>query len=78
MTFKSKSIFVEIVKDLSTYSKSDIIVLAKKWSIPFMNKSQAVNVIAYKIFSKNFANNDIKIGNMNGINPNKQKKNLIT
>ena len=56
MTIKSKNIFVEIVKDLSTYPKKDIIVLAKKWSIPFMNKFQAVNVIAYKIFSDNFYN----------------------
>ena len=54
MTFKSKNIFVEIVKDLSTYSKRDIIVLAKKWSIPFVNKSQAINVISYKIFTDNF------------------------
>ena len=52
----SKNIFSEIVKDLSTYSERDIIVLAKKWSIPFVNKSQTVNVIAYKIFSDNFSN----------------------
>ena len=70
----SKNIFSEIVKDLSTYSERDILILARKWSIPFVNKSQAVNVIAYKIFSDNFSNNVIKIGKMDGINPNKQKK----
>ena len=60
MTLNSKNIFYELVKDLSTYSKSDILILARKWSIPFVNKSQAVNVIAYKIFLDNF----VKIGNI--------------
>ena len=56
MTSISENIFSEIVRDLSTYSKSDILILARKWSIPFVNKSQAVNVIAYKIFLDNFKN----------------------
>ena len=52
----SENIFLEIVKDLLIYSKSDILILAKKYNIPFINKSQAVYVIAYKIFSENFSN----------------------
>ena len=48
----NKNYFLELVKDLSSYPKNDILILSKKYNIPFVNKNVAINIIAQPQLSK--------------------------
>ena len=59
-SFQKQRLLYEIIKDLSSYPKSVILVLCKKYNIPFVNKNVAINIIAQQLLEKNFN----KIGRM--------------
>jgi len=52
MNFKKS--LIETMKDLHTYSTTDIKLLSIKYNIPFVNKDQSINVLAFELLKEPF------------------------